>query len=1166
MATSNILNNKFLKTLEPLSTLSIDKLTELANKSTVENLPAGRTLFRQGEKDKRSYYLISGQIELLTTGDAKPTIIKAKTPEAKYPIVQQSPRPSTAKTKVNCEILSIDASLLEMLVELDDNPSGHYEVTEIDSDDENGWMLKFLQSRAFLQIPTENIQKILMSMTEVSTKEGETIVSQGQSNDFYYIVKKGKCSVCRRPSPNAEDVQIAILAAGDGFGEEALITDGVRNATVKMLEDGVLMRLSKEDFISLLVTPLLDYIHIDELKSRASAGDLLVDVRQHKDFMNGHLDGAVNTPLSMIRLKLNTFNTERSVIVYCNDASKSTAAAFLLIQNGITCSILKDGVNKSQTESISNQSTTSMTNIIADLDAVTNKDKNTNKDKDKAPVKVSALPISQKTKSKKIKKQIDDLNKENIKQAEAKKLETEKAKAHKLALKEAKEKLELQAAQKKKAEEEKIRLEKEKLRLEKETQALRDKAEAEKRAAEEELKKLTTESIKHKEAIKEKKIAEENALALRKKAEAEKLAAEAKLKQQAEEAQKQKQIIAEKQQAERDALALRERAEKEKLAAKRELEEHKKQLAEQQKLTEESNKKLLQESEQIRQQADRELAQLREELQKTRSSVEDRVKALKEKERLQAEEEIRHRQQHANDAIKESIEKARQQAAEEADKVRQQALIEAQNLQKEIEVKKQILETEAKKIRLEAERDRATTLELARKQAQEIVTKTTEEASYIKNQRKELDQEAEKIRLLAEAERQATLNAAREEAHDIVRKTAEEAQQLDLHRQRIESEVSKIKTHAEQEKLLTLEAANKEAERIRNEAEEASRLQAQQKVEQLKNKTLQQAQALNKQREQMENSLKEAENIRLLAEKEAEKIRLEALQNSTDIEEIEVTSLPGHSSDEEISLSDISLPGGLTEQPDAPTMVESEAKNLAQEIVSKLEKAESNRIKDQSSSTGNSGLSLASASLKRRSDGQIILEGEEDIFIFKEPKSYSEQELNNFKESLYSNKVEKPNVFIANETPASEVNNSTELPEFTIDEPEFDLVDELPSHLSSKQNSISPEFSDFELLQPTDIRASKTNSKRPAQKYMAIAASLFVVIGVGITFLGVKSEKTTSTDIAIQDSDSFNATRVSGIATNNIDIDKKVMTEAELEFEKLLNKWKRSKNAQLDKK
>ncbi len=1155
MATVNkYLNNKFLKTLEPLSKLSIDKLTELSNKSNVETLPAGRTLFRQGEKDKRSYYLISGQIELHTSGEAKPSIIKAKTPEAKYPIVQQSPRPSTAKIKVNSEILSIDTSLLEMLLESDENPSGHYEVTEINSEDENGWMLKFLQSRAFLQIPTENIQKILMSMTEVSANKGETIVSQGQNNDFYYIVKKGKCSVCRRPSPSAVDVQIAILASGDGFGEEALITEGARNATVKMLEDGILMRLTKENFLSLLVEPLLDYIHLDELKSRASAGDLLVDVRQHKDFMANHLDGAVNTPLSMIRLKLNTFNTERNVIVYCNDASRSTAAAFLLIQHGLTCSILKDGFKDNL--AIINTSNTSMTNIIANLEAVTNKrDKRT----PSADKNVTSLPLSQKNKSHKLKEQIDALNKENQqkeqiqKQAKAK---SEELKSQQQALKETKKKLELEAKRNELAEEDKTRLEKEKISLERETKILRKKAETEKLAAERELKKLTAETQKQKKAIEAKKQAELEVLALREKAETEKLAAEEKLQQQAEETLKHKKIIAEKQQAEREALALRKKAEAEKLAAEHALEEHKEQLKRQRQLTEESTRKIQLESEKIRQQANQELAQLREELQKTRSSVESRVKALKEKEKKQAEEEILNRQQHANDAIKESIEKARQQAAAEAEKVRQQALREARSLQKEIELKKQKLETEANHIRLEAERDRAATLELARQQAQEIVTRTTEEAEFINIQRQELDEEAEKIRLLAETERQATLDAAKQEAHDIVRKTAEEAQQLDLHRQRIEDEVSRIKLDAEQKRELTLESAQKEAENIRLEAEKSSRLQTQKDVEQIRNKTLLQAKELEKQRQLMENSLKQADDIRIQAEKEADQIRLKALQSSNNNVE-EVSS---------INKLDINIPAGLSAQEDIqsnsiPTMVESEAKSLAQEIVSKLEKAESNRIKDQHTINNNTGLSLASASLKRRSDGRIVLEGEEDIFIFKEPKQYSDTELQELKKTLDKKDIRNTKVFSKPANNSKITDKSTKLPEFTIEEPDFDLVDELPSHLSNKTDSTSSEFSDFELHQPDVRTQSKSASKRPTQRLVAIAASIFVAIGVGITFLGINSEQPATSKIVAQQEDSFKATRVSGIATNNIEINKKIMTEAELEFEKLLKKWKKSQSS-----
>ncbi|VAW92184.1 hypothetical protein MNBD_GAMMA23-233 [hydrothermal vent metagenome] len=1161
------LNNKFLKTLEPLSKLSADKLSELANKSNIEVIPAGRTLFRQNEKDKRSYYLVSGQIELHTNGAKQVQTIKAKTPEAKYPLAQQVPRPCTAKAKINSELISIDTDLLEMLIESDGNPSGNYEVTEISSDDENGWMLKFLQSRAFLQIPTENIQKILMSMEEIVAKKGQTIVSQGESNDYYYIVKTGKCSVSRRPSPKAEDVQIAILAAGDGFGEEALIIDGVRNATVRMMDAGSLMRLTKDDFISLLVSPLLDYIHLEELKSRVNSGDLLIDVRPHKNFMDGHLDGAINTPLSMIRLKINNFSAERNTIVYCDDASRSTAAAFLLIQHGLSCSILKNGINDTATAKEKNQaSNTSMSNIIANLNAVTNKEKakvfpiphEAKKAKQPTLNKANTPPDAAHKKAIAEKQKLEG-EKQRLQQ-EAKILR-EKAKTEKLANDRELQKLENEAKKHKQA------VNDARQQAKREAQALREKAEAAKIIAERKLQEQAAEAKKHQLALKAKQQAERKAQTLREKAETEKLAAERALQEQAAEAKKHQLALKAKQQAEREAQTLREKAETEKLAAERALQEQKEyldtQLKKQQQLTEESKQKIKQETAKIRQQADEELSELRNELQKTRNSVEQRVKALKEKEKQRAEEEIKSRQQHANEAIKNSIEQARQQAAADAEQIRQQALNEAQKLQQEIELKRQQLETEAERIRLDAERDRAATLELARQQAQDIVLRTSKEAEYISAQRQELDSQTEQIRLQTEAERHATLHAAKEEALNIVRKTAEEAQQIDLQRQRIEEEVSLIKSEAARAKEQTLELAKQEAIKIRMQAEKTAQQQALEKVKHVRRKTLQQAEELKKQRSTMEFNLKQAEEIRLQAEKEAVQIRNEALQSATShaeeiiIEDIQRKTQPALSSK---SYSDIVIPGQTT------PMAESDAKSLAQEIVFKLEKAESNRIKDQIETTHNTSLSLSSASLKRRSDGRIILEGEEDIFIFKEPETLSKDELSKLEASIDEAIAEK-NTHSVSTLPTKKSVTNIELPEFTIEEPDFDLVDELPSHLGNQKaidDAISG-FSDFELHQPSDIRpASQSNSKRPAQRIIAIAASLFVAIGVGITFLGVNSEQTDSTSTAMQEGNSFNATRVSGLATNNMEIDKKVINDAEHEFEKLLSKWKKSKQQQIE--
>ena len=71
----------------------------------------------------------------------------------------------------------------------------------------------------------------------------------------------------RATPANPNGVKLATLSVGDSFGEEALISDSKRNATVTMLTEGHLMRLNKEDFNSLLNEPLLDWVDYDRAHS-----------------------------------------------------------------------------------------------------------------------------------------------------------------------------------------------------------------------------------------------------------------------------------------------------------------------------------------------------------------------------------------------------------------------------------------------------------------------------------------------------------------------------------------------------------------------------------------------------------------------------------------------------------------------------------------------------------------------------------------------------------------------------------------------------------------------------------------------------------------------------------------------------------------------------------
>ena len=71
-----------LKTFSPLDGLKAENLHALARKTQIRELAAGRLLFKEGDTDKRTFYLVSGNVELRTE-DRTIGVIKANSPEAR---------------------------------------------------------------------------------------------------------------------------------------------------------------------------------------------------------------------------------------------------------------------------------------------------------------------------------------------------------------------------------------------------------------------------------------------------------------------------------------------------------------------------------------------------------------------------------------------------------------------------------------------------------------------------------------------------------------------------------------------------------------------------------------------------------------------------------------------------------------------------------------------------------------------------------------------------------------------------------------------------------------------------------------------------------------------------------------------------------------------------
>src|SRR5262245_23815751 len=251
---------QLLKTFAPLDGLKRDNLAALAKKVSVRTMAAGRPLFKEGDSDKRTIWIVAGMVELQENGRTV-AMIRGGSPEARNPLHPQIPRRVTARAVDEISYLSIDSELLDVMITWDQ--TGSYEVSELQAQlaGESGddWMTTLLQTKAFHRIPPANIQAIFLRMQRVPYKSGEVVIKQGDEGDFFYAIVNGKCVVTRETPLNKEGIKLAELAIGDTFGEEALIAEAKRNATVTMTTDGVLMRLNKQDFRELMNEPLLQW-------------------------------------------------------------------------------------------------------------------------------------------------------------------------------------------------------------------------------------------------------------------------------------------------------------------------------------------------------------------------------------------------------------------------------------------------------------------------------------------------------------------------------------------------------------------------------------------------------------------------------------------------------------------------------------------------------------------------------------------------------------------------------------------------------------------------------------------------------------------------------------------------------------------------------------------
>ena len=335
--TEVILNADLLTHYSPFNGMKGDSLNEVLLKAELVSISKGKMLFKRSDECKICHWLVSGKLDLVDASYETRQIEASTDSPLSEMLENQSNYHNTAVAVEDCVLFTFNKDELDLFLTVDQVDEG------------NDWMTRLLQSRLFELIPPANIQMLFDKFETVNYSANDVVINEGDLGDYFYVVKTGRLSIDRQI--DGEKIHLVQIGPGSFFGEDALVREEPRNATITMLSTGILMRLGKEDFTALMVEPATDYASIEEIKSVIAGGEeliRLIDVRQEEEYKqdielakHGDLTAnAIIIPFSQLRDA--TANLESGVVyVVSTPGRRGELASFVLNQAGFDTYLLR---------------------------------------------------------------------------------------------------------------------------------------------------------------------------------------------------------------------------------------------------------------------------------------------------------------------------------------------------------------------------------------------------------------------------------------------------------------------------------------------------------------------------------------------------------------------------------------------------------------------------------------------------------------------------------------------------------------------------------------------------------------------------------------------------------------------------------------------------------
>jgi len=216
-----------------------DVLSDLAGRVRLGRFPAGKPVFRQGDRPDALYIVRTGALHVIEEDmeTGKERVLRTLGRGDMFGelgLIDGRPRSATVRPVVDAQLFEVDESTFDRLL------ADTVHAPDFAPTLEHAVELRSLQ--AFSGLSSSDVEMLLEHGEWLNVAPGETVIREGEEGDAFYVVGSGRLEVFR-----GEEL-VGRLERGSHFGEIALLQNVRRTATVRAKTPSRVYRLDREGF------------------------------------------------------------------------------------------------------------------------------------------------------------------------------------------------------------------------------------------------------------------------------------------------------------------------------------------------------------------------------------------------------------------------------------------------------------------------------------------------------------------------------------------------------------------------------------------------------------------------------------------------------------------------------------------------------------------------------------------------------------------------------------------------------------------------------------------------------------------------------------------------------------------------------------------------------